>query len=190
MTNPVVDLVGDKTGRIVPVYPQSEKAGLTTWEIGDCGGARRCAGRRARHRRPGARLRCSTATTSSTGATAFAGIHDPESMAHKEEARRRLVFDELLRVQLALVLRKRHLERDDPGHRPAHRRTAGRRVPRPAAVLAHRRPASAAIAEIAADLAAPAPDAPAAAGRRRRGQDGGRGRARCWSRCRAATRAR
>ena len=27
MTNPVVDLVGDKTGRIVPVYPQSEKAG-------------------------------------------------------------------------------------------------------------------------------------------------------------------
>ena len=30
MTNPVVDLVGDKTGRIVPVYPQSEKAGVMT----------------------------------------------------------------------------------------------------------------------------------------------------------------
>jgi len=35
MTNPVVDLIGTKTGRIVPIYPQSEKAGLTTWEIGD-----------------------------------------------------------------------------------------------------------------------------------------------------------
>ena len=33
MTNPVVDLVGDKTGRIVPVYPQSEKAGITTWDV-------------------------------------------------------------------------------------------------------------------------------------------------------------
>ena len=35
MTNPVVDLVGDRTGRIVPVYPQSEKAGLMTWQIAD-----------------------------------------------------------------------------------------------------------------------------------------------------------
>ena len=34
MTNPVVDLIGDQTGRIVPIYPQSEKAGLSTWEIG------------------------------------------------------------------------------------------------------------------------------------------------------------
>lgn len=33
MTNPVVDLIGDKTGMIVPVYPQSEKAGVMTWDI-------------------------------------------------------------------------------------------------------------------------------------------------------------
>ena len=33
MANPVVDLIGDRTGRIVPIYPQSEKAGLATWEI-------------------------------------------------------------------------------------------------------------------------------------------------------------
>ncbi|MCU1449744.1 MAG: recG, partial [Acidimicrobiales bacterium] len=32
MTNPVVDLIGDRTGRIVPVYPQSE-TGLQTWEL-------------------------------------------------------------------------------------------------------------------------------------------------------------
>ena len=34
MTNPLVDLVGDRTGRIIAIYPQSEKAGLTTWDIG------------------------------------------------------------------------------------------------------------------------------------------------------------
>ena len=33
MTNPVVDLIGDRTGRIVPVYPQSEKAGVMSWDI-------------------------------------------------------------------------------------------------------------------------------------------------------------
>ena len=33
MTNPVVDLLGNRTGRIVPIYPQSEKVRLTTWEI-------------------------------------------------------------------------------------------------------------------------------------------------------------
>jgi len=46
---------------------------------------------------------------------AFAGIHAPDSMAHKEVARRRLVLDELLRVQLALVQRKRHIERTTQG---------------------------------------------------------------------------
>jgi ATP-dependent DNA helicase RecG len=33
MTNPIVDVIGDRTGRIVPIYPQSEKSGLATWEI-------------------------------------------------------------------------------------------------------------------------------------------------------------
>ena len=33
MTNPIVDMIGDRTGRIVPIYPQSEKAALSTWEI-------------------------------------------------------------------------------------------------------------------------------------------------------------
>ena len=41
MTNPVVDLVGDQTGRIVPVYPQSEKAGVMSWDI--AAGWRRCS---------------------------------------------------------------------------------------------------------------------------------------------------
>ena len=33
MSNPVVDLIGDRTGRIVPIYPQSEKAQINTWEV-------------------------------------------------------------------------------------------------------------------------------------------------------------
>ena len=33
MTSPVVDLVGDRTGRIVAVYPQSETAGLHSWDV-------------------------------------------------------------------------------------------------------------------------------------------------------------
>ena len=33
MTNPVVDLIGNRTGRILPVYGQSEKAGIASWDI-------------------------------------------------------------------------------------------------------------------------------------------------------------
>ena len=33
MVNPVVDLIGDKTGKFIPVYAQSGKAGLSTWEF-------------------------------------------------------------------------------------------------------------------------------------------------------------
>ena len=33
MTNPIVDLVGDRTGRIVAVYPQSEVAGVQSWDL-------------------------------------------------------------------------------------------------------------------------------------------------------------
>src|SRR3546814_16465399 len=33
LTNPVVDLVGDQTGQVVPVYPQSEKARITTQDV-------------------------------------------------------------------------------------------------------------------------------------------------------------
>src|SRR3546814_18914530 len=45
-----------------------------------------------------------------TRTAAFSGIHTPESMGEAEAARRRLVFDELLRMQLALVMRKRRIE--------------------------------------------------------------------------------
>ena len=67
-------------------------------------------------------------------------IHQPETMREAEEARRRLVFDELLRIQLALVLRKRRIEETSQGIEHVTSRRAGRSVPRSAAVRAHRRP--------------------------------------------------
>jgi RecG-like helicase len=66
MTNPVVDLIGDRTGRIVPVYPQSEKAQLTTWELG---GWVEEALRRAHETRPSGASTCRRRPTS-TGSPA------------------------------------------------------------------------------------------------------------------------
>ena len=77
-------------------------------------------------------------------------------MAHKEVARRRLVLDELLRVQLALVQRKRHIERTTRGIAQV---TEGPLLDAfvdrlPFDLTADQR---AAIAEIGGDLAAPHP---------------------------------
>ena len=46
---------------------------------------------------------------------AFANIHFPESMDHAQEARRRLVFDELFRIQLALALTRHRLVEEQEG---------------------------------------------------------------------------
>jgi len=114
MTNPVVDLVGDRTGRIVPVYPQSEKAGLHTWEFGGwvVDALAKAAPRGFAEPLPAGVLgRYDLADR----ATALAGIHAPDTMGAVTTARRRLVFDELLRIQLLLVLRKRAIEASTRG---------------------------------------------------------------------------
>jgi len=153
MNNPVVDLVGDRTGRIVPIYPQSEKAGLTTWELaGFVEEALARAGPFADPLPADWRARLDVADRT----WAFRSIHNPESMAAAQSARRRLVLDELLRMQLALVMRKRAIERESKGIRHV---VDGELVPRFHARLAfdltgaQRR----AIAEISADLAGPHP---------------------------------
>ena len=114
MANPVVDLIGDRTGRIVPIYPQSEKAQINTWEIAGWveEALRRCRDRGIADPVP-------TDILQRLGMLgrfdALSNIHLPESIRDKEQARRRLAFDELLRVQLVLVLRKRAMERDQRG---------------------------------------------------------------------------
>jgi ATP-dependent DNA helicase RecG len=114
MTNPVVDLIGNRTGRIVPVYPQSDKAGLTTWELGDwVEESLRRAGQFADPLPPEWRDRLDVVDRT----WAFNHVHAPESMAAAQMARKRLVLDELLRLQVTLVMRKRALERDAKGIR-------------------------------------------------------------------------
>jgi ATP-dependent DNA helicase RecG len=149
MTNPVVDLVGDRTGKIVPIYQQSEKAGLATWELAafveeSLGRAGRMADPLPEEWRD--RLDVADRTW------AFNQIHNPESMAAAQAARRRLVVDELLRLQLALVMRKRAIERESKGIRHTIdgelvRRFHGQ-LPFPLTGAQQR-----AIAEIATDLA-------------------------------------
>jgi len=116
MTNPIVDVVGgDQTARFVPVYPQSDKAGISTLELGRWISevVRRVNLRRgfAEPLPESIRKEHKLANRSK----AFQGIHLPESMADVEIARKRLVFDELFRIQVALVQRKRLLEANTLG---------------------------------------------------------------------------
>ncbi len=109
MTNPLVDILGDETGRIVPVYPQSGKAGIHTREL------RRWvdeALRRSEQR--GISDPLPEPVRSQYGLIgrhqAMDAIHRPQSMDDRYAARNRLVFDELLRLQLKLVMRKRQAQ--------------------------------------------------------------------------------
>jgi ATP-dependent DNA helicase RecG len=111
MTNPVVDLIGNRTGRVVAIYPQSEKANLSTWEIAGWveSALERCKARGIADPVPSAILERHHLIDRTS---ALRGIHLPESILAKEESRRRLAFDELLRVQTVLVGRKRAFERN------------------------------------------------------------------------------
>ncbi len=117
MTNPVVDLVGDKTGRIIPVYPQSEKSGLQSRDVAEwvAETLRRTLPPKGRGLIDPLPDHLLDQHDFITREAALKGIHQPETFAEVTEARRRLVFDELFRLQLALVLRKRAIERTEVG---------------------------------------------------------------------------
>jgi ATP-dependent DNA helicase RecG len=155
MTNPIVDLIGDRTGRIVPIYPQSEKVSLSTWELAGFveNALERCQPRGLADPVPGHVLR-RLALLDRTAALRL--IHLPESMADQARARRRLAFDELLRVQTLLVMRKRAIERDARGIRHD---VSGELVGRLRGALPYTLTAAQerAIAEIELDLAGPHP---------------------------------
>ncbi len=156
MTSPVVDLVGDRTGRIIAIYPQSEKERLTTWDVSRwIEEVLRRAGTFAEPVPVDVLDRFDLVDRTA----AFRGIHLPESFAEREAARQRLVFDELLRVQLALVLRKRALEEVARGIPHAVGDGGGDLVRRfherlPFALTGAQQRT---VGEIAADLAAPRP---------------------------------
>ena len=148
---------GPSAGRIYPVYPLTEKASLTSARIG-----------RLVHEaldRAGAFADPLSSTVRSRyrlvdRTAAFAGIHRPTTMSEVEPARRRLAFDELFRLQLALVLRRQRLHEDARGIVHVTTRADGptlveqfvERLPFPLTAAQTR-----AVAELSADLASPLP---------------------------------
>ena len=114
MANPVVDLIGNKTGKIVPVYPQSEKAAVSTWELADyVEESLRRAGEFVDPVPEAVRDELDLQDRT----WAMRQIHAPDSMAAAQMARKRLAFDELLRLQAVLVTRKRRYEAEASGVR-------------------------------------------------------------------------
>ncbi len=122
MTNPVVDVVGragvadEKTGVIVPVYPQSGKAEVFTWQLRTLvsDALAKCRVRRFADPLDEALLDRRDLVDRTT---ALRAIHRPESIPELEAAKRRLIFDEFLRMQVGLVARKRAFEAEQSGIR-------------------------------------------------------------------------
>ena len=101
-------------GRVFPVYPLTDKASLTSARIARLTAeALDRAGDFADPLPPTWRRRFGLLDRTA----AFDRIHRPATVAETGPARRRLAFDELFRLQLALVLRKRRLEEDARGIR-------------------------------------------------------------------------
>src|SRR4051794_18332883 len=108
MSNPEVDLLGEPELGIRPIYPQSDKRrlyskDLRTWVAS--------ALKRAIDFVDPVPQSVLDRFDFVDRTASFNGIHRPGSLPEVDEARRRLVFDELFRIQLVLVVRKRALER-------------------------------------------------------------------------------
>ena len=123
MTNPVVDVIvgpsgverdASRVGRIVPIYPASGKAGLTSWEVGGfIDESLRRAGPLLDPLPAAIREKVDLVDRT----TSYWGIHLPAEILDVAPARKRLVFDEFLRLQLLLALRRRRLEESAAGVR-------------------------------------------------------------------------
>ncbi len=123
MTNPVVDVIvgasgeerdPSKVGRVVAIYPASGKAGLTSWEMGGF--------IEESLRRAGPFFDPLTSSEREEfdlvdRTQAYWGIHLPKEEIDKIPARRRLAFDEFLRLQLLLALRRQRVEASSQGIR-------------------------------------------------------------------------
>src|SRR5262245_12523778 len=117
MTNPIVDIldrVGENTGAIVPVYPQSGKAEVFTWQLRKLVAA--CLQRteaRGFAEPLGNEILEGRGYVDRT--RAYRGIHLPDGHDDHRRAAERLKFDEFVRMQVGLVARKRALEQERTG---------------------------------------------------------------------------
>jgi len=157
ITNPSLDVVGqpgeDRTGVIVPIYPQSGKADISTWQIHKL--VTEALDRAGEFADPlDFELRRELGVVDRT--RAYRGIHRPETEAEWVIAKRRLAFDEFLRMQVGLVARKRAFETQRVGiaHRPGGVLVESFRAGLPFDLTDDQRRV---ISEIAGDLAAPGP---------------------------------
>jgi ATP-dependent DNA helicase RecG len=161
MTMPVVDVLGragvadDKTGVILPVYPQSGKAEVFTWQLRALVGEALAKCKVRGFADPVDEVLLDRHDLVER-TVAMRAIHRPESMAEQRAAYRRLVFDEFLRMQVGLVARKRALAAEESGIRHT---VSGPLVQAfldqlPFALTDDQ---NTAIAEIARDMASPAP---------------------------------
>ena len=112
MSHPSVEPVGRVEARLVPIYPQSVKYAIESIEF-EAWIAE--ALRRAEDFVDPLPDEVLDRFDFISRTAAFRGYHEPESWPEVEAARRRLVFDELFRIQLVLVLRKRALEQRSAG---------------------------------------------------------------------------
>jgi ATP-dependent DNA helicase RecG len=119
MTNPIVDIldrVGENTGAIVPVYPQSGKAEVFTWQLRKLVAACLEKTKLRGFQEPlGMQLLDEHGLVDRT--RAYRGIHRPETHDDHRRAAKRLKFDEFVRMQVGLVARKRALEQEQTGIR-------------------------------------------------------------------------
>jgi ATP-dependent DNA helicase RecG len=115
LTNPIVDVLGRpgaKTGVVVPIYPQSGKADVSTWEVQPVVGLALDYAGELVEVMPADVLEELKLVDRTT---AYRDVHQPESVDAARKAQRRLRFDEFLRMQVGLVARKRAIEADASG---------------------------------------------------------------------------
>ncbi len=115
LTNPIVDVLGRpgaKTGVVVPIYPQSGKADVSTWEIQPVVALTLEWVGELAETLPADVLEELKLVDRTV---AFHDVHEPASIDAARKAQRRLRFDEFLRMQVGLVARKRAIEADESG---------------------------------------------------------------------------
>ncbi len=103
MNNPLMDMVEATTAVMVPVYPASAKAEISTWALHRAG-AEAVSRMGAISDTIPAQVLAERDLLDRT--QAYTGIHLPTDPANAEAARRRLAYDELLGLQLTLRNRR------------------------------------------------------------------------------------
>lgn len=109
MTNPIMDPLDNDTDLIVPIYPQSGTNDVSTWALR--GITSEALDRLGELHDPlPATVRAEHGWMDRRDA--FAAIHAPQSLEQAEQARVRLAFDELLRLQIVLGISRAQAEAD------------------------------------------------------------------------------